>query len=270
MKLRDRVAIVTGGASGIGQASVRTLAAEGAVVMIGDIDRARSEALATELSAAGHTVVCQCCDLTDPEDVRRLIEATIAGFGRLDILVNCAGGSGTSPFYKTEEGSRQRWTEEIPEREWENTLALNLAAPFYCIKYALAYMKKAGKGTIINFSSVGADVGHNDSSFAYAAYAAAKAGITGLTRHLARELGPFGITVNCVCPGTILSERMARRFETDEVWRQLSEQHVKDQVPLRRLGAPDEVAAAVAFLASDDAAYISGVTLDVNGGMYMR
>ncbi len=270
MKLKDRVAIVTGGASGLGRASVRALSVEGASVVIADIDRTRSEALAAELSDAGRAVIFQYCDLTDTKSVKRMIEATIARFGRLDILVNCAGGSGTSPFYQTEEGGRQRWTEEIPEREWENTLNLNLTAPFYCVKHALPHMKKAGRGTIINFSSVGADIGHGDASFAYAAYAAAKAGITGFTRQLARELGRFGITVNCVSPGSILSERMVRRLETNPEWKEQSERQIKDRVPLGRPGVPEEVAAAVAFLASDDAAYVSGITLDVNGAMYMR
>lgn len=270
MKLANKVTIVTGGANGIGKATVRALAREGAAVVIADLDRVRSTALVNELAAAGQAVAAEFCDLTDSNSVRQLIESVIARHGRIDVLVNCAGGSGMSSYYKTKAGQQQRWTEEIPEAEWENTFALNLTAPFYCVKHALPFMKKAGQGTIINFSSVGADLGHSDSSFAYAAYAAAKAGVTGFTRHLAKELGRFGLTCNCVCPGAVNSERMLQRWETDPVWKEESDRRVKGEVPLQRRGTPEEVAAAVVFLASDDAAYLSGVTLDVNGGMYMR
>lgn len=270
MRLTGKVAIVTGGANGIGKASVRALAREGATVVIADIDRPRSTALVDELAAAGRTISYEYCDLTDTNSVKLMLGAVIARHGRIDVLVNCAGGSGMSAFYQTEEGRRQRWTEEIPEAEWENTFALNLTAPFYCVKHALPYMKNMGRGTIINFSSVGADLGHGDASFAYTAYAAAKAGITGFTHHLAKELGRFGITVNCVCPGAVTSERMAQRWEKDPAWREESDRRMRDLVPLGRRGTPEEVAAAVVFLASDDASYLSGVTLDVNGGMYMR
>ncbi len=268
MSNAGKIAIVTGGASGIGRATVIRLANEGASVVIADIDRARMDALASELAAAGRKVLPVYCDLTDTVSVRQMIEKTVATFGRLDVLVNCAGGSGMTPFYKSEEGKQQKWAEEIPESEWEATLALNLTAPFLCCKHALPYMKRQGKGTIVNFSSVGADIGRADGGFAYAAYAAAKAGVTGLTRHLAVELGPFGITVNCVCPGAVLSERIAARYEGQ--WGPDQRSKALKGTPLGRMGQPEELAAAVAFLASDDASFITGITLDVNGGRYMR
>ncbi|MCL5107407.1 MAG: SDR family oxidoreductase [Chloroflexi bacterium] len=270
MRLQDKVAVVTGGANGIGKATVRALAAEGAAVVIADFDRQRSAQLVEELGGAGKTVVYEFCDLTDSGSVKQMIEATIARFGRVDILANIAGGSGLSPFYKTPAGQAQKWTEDIPEAEWDNTIAINLTAPFYTLKHALPYMKKAGRGTIVNFSSVGADHGFADSSFAYAAYAAAKAGIIGFTHQLARELGPFGITANCVSPGAVTSERMQERWEKDPRWREESDRTLRDVVPLRRRASTDEVAACVVFLASADASYVSGITLDVNGGRYMR
>jgi len=268
MRLADRVAIVTGGANGIGRATVRRLAEEGASVVAVDIDRPRLEGLAAELNALGRRVVPVYCDLTDAASVKEMVDLAMATFGRIDILANVAGGSGMTPFYKTEEGRKQKWTEEIRESEWDATVAFNMTAPFLCIKYTLPIMKKQGSGRIINFSSAGADIGHQDSSFAYAAYAAAKAGITGLTRQLAVEVGPFGITANCVCPGAVLSERMQARFDTD--WKDRKDEFAKQACPLRRMGSVDELAAAVAFLASDDASYVNGITLDVNGGRYMR
>ncbi|MHB1134981.1 MAG: SDR family NAD(P)-dependent oxidoreductase [Chloroflexota bacterium] len=270
MRLQDRVAIITGGANGIGRASVRLFAQEGAAVAIADLDRARAEELVAELAATGARVAYEHCDLTNSQSVKAMVEAVLARFGRIDVLVNCAGGSGLSAYYKTEEGRAQKWTEETPEHEWEATLALNLTAPFYCIKHALPHMKQQGRGTIVNFGSIGAFTGQPNASFGYAPYAAAKAGINGLTRQLAKELGPFGITVNCIAPGAVLSERMLARWQTDPHWKEEGDRRVQQQTPLRRRAAPEEVAAAVLFLATDEAAFITGATLDVNGGSYMR
>ncbi|MHB1414838.1 MAG: SDR family NAD(P)-dependent oxidoreductase [Chloroflexota bacterium] len=268
MKFADKVAVVTGGANGIGRATVTLLASEGAKIAIADVDRAGMDGLVAELTGEGREVFAQYCDLSKPESVREMVEATVARFGRLDVLVNCAGGSGMTAYYATEEGKNQKWAEEIPEAEWDATLALNLTAVFLCCKYAIPHMKKQGGGKIVNFSSIGAEIGRADSSFAYAAYAAAKAGVGGLTRHLATELGPFNINVNAVCPGGVLTERMVVRFRTD--WAQNNEQVVLRSTPLRRRARPDEIAAAVAYLASEEASFITGVTLDINGGRYMH
>jgi 3-oxoacyl-[acyl-carrier protein] reductase len=175
-----------------------------------------------------------------------------------------------TPFYRTEEGKALHWTEELPEQEWDANLALNLTAPFYCCKHVIPAMKRQGSGRIVNFSSIAQEAGRPDGTFAYAAYAAAKAGVTGLTRQLAVELGSFGIAVNCVCPGSVLSERMVERYTNDPVWKETSERHLRQTTPLGRAGTTDELAAAVLYLASDDSSYVTGVTLDVNGGRYMR
>lgn len=267
MRLEGKTAIVTGGANGIGRATVKTFVREGARVAVADLDEPRMASLVEELGAA---VLPVRCDLTDSGSVKAMVATTLAAFGRLDILVNCAGGSGMSPFYKTDEGKALRWTEEIPEREWDASLDLNLKAVFLCCKHALPAMKQQGSGRIVNFSSIAHQVGRPDSTFAYAAYAAAKAGVTGLTRHLAAELGQFGITVNCVCPGSVLSERMVERYTNDPVWKETSERTLRQLTPLGRAGYVEELAAAVLYLASDEASYVTGVTLDVNGGRYMK
>ncbi|MHB1006948.1 MAG: SDR family NAD(P)-dependent oxidoreductase [Chloroflexota bacterium] len=270
MKLSGRAAIVTGGANGIGRATVRLLAGEGASVAIADVDDSRMESLVAELPAAGGRVLPIHCDLTSPASVQATVEQAVAAFGRLDVLVNCAGGSGMSPFYKSAAGKAQFWSEDVPVAEWDNTLDLNLKAVFLGCKYAIPVMKKQGSGKIVNFSSIGADIGRSDGTFAYVAYAAAKAGVTGLTRHLATEVGPFGITVNCVCPGSVLSERMLARYAEDPAWKESVEKATKVTTPLQRSGLPEELAEAVLFLASDSASFVNGVTLDVNGGRYMR
>ncbi len=271
MKLEGRVALVTGGANGIGRASSLLLAAEGATVFVADLDDPRMRQLEEEVAAAGAgRAVAVRCDLADEASIRQTIETAVAQTGRLDILVNCAGGSGMSPFYKSEAGKAQYWSEDVPLSEWQASIELNLTAVFIGCKYAIPQMKQQGGGAIVNFSSIGSDVGRADGTFAYVAYAAAKAGVCGLTRQLARELGQFGIRVNCVSPGSTLSERMRARYDSDPVWAETSQRQVKTITALQRLGEPAELAQAVLFLASDDSSYITGVTLDVNGGRYMR
>lgn len=267
MKLDGKVAIVTGGANGIGRATSILFAREGARVAVADLDEARMRSLVDEF---GSQVLPVRCDLTDEASIAAMVARTVGAFGRIDILVNCAGGSGMTPFYRSEEGKRQRWTEEIPTAEWDASLDLNLKAPFLCCKHVIPTMKRQGSGTIVNFSSIGHDIGRPDSTFAYAAYAAAKGGIIGLTHLLAAELGQFGITANCVSPGSTLSERMVERYQNDPVWKETSERALRQTTPLGRAGLPEEVAAAVLFLASAEASYVTGVTLDVNGGRYMR
>jgi 3-oxoacyl-[acyl-carrier protein] reductase len=181
--------------------------------------------------------------------VRQAVDAIMARWGRVDVLVNNAGGFAVI-----------RRTEEIPEEEWDAILRLNLTSTFLCSKAVLPIMRRQGSGRIVNLSSV---VGRAGAVLVTSHYAAAKAGILGFTRHLAREVAAAGIAVNAVAPGTTATERF-RALRSAEETRRLAE-----SVPLRRIAEPDEIAACVLFLASDAARYITGATLDVNGGLLM-
>ena len=283
-----KVAIVTGGANGIGRATVKALASKGADVVVCDIDVPRLKSVVAEVGALGKRAIAENIDVTRWGQVEAMAKRVVDNLGRIDILATVAGGSGTSPTYMTreeetgryiysQEGLRQFWTEEITEEDWDATLDMNLKAVFLCCKAVIPWMKKQRSGAIVTFSSVGASVGMPHSGSAYAAYAAAKAGVTGLTRQLARELGPFGIRVNCVSPGGVASERMETRRQK---FREMNEEGkaIGREVPpgalhpspLGRVSTPEEQARVVVFLASDDASYVNGVTLDVNGGTFMK
>ena len=283
-----KVAIVTGGANGIGRATVKALAGKGADVVVCDIDVPRVKSVVAEVEALGRRAMAENVDITNWGQVEAMTRRVVDNFGRIDVLAAVAGGSGTSPTYVTqdeetgryiysEEGLRQFWAEEITEDDWDATLDMNLKAVFLCCKAVIPWMKKQRSGAIVTFSSVGASLGMPHSGFAYAAYAAAKAGVTGLTRQLAVELGPFGIRVNCTSPGGVSSERMETRRQR---FREMIEEEkargreVPPEAlrlnPLGRISTPEEQARVVVFLASDDASYINGATLDVNGGTYMK
>ena len=288
MRLEGKVAIVTGGANGIGRATVKALAREGADVVIFDIDEPRMAEAVKEVEAHGRRGVGEKVDITKWAEVSAAVERTVQAFGHIDILACVAGGSGTTPNYMRhlvdgryvypEKGLRQNWTEEIEEEDWDGTMDFNLKAVFLRCKAVIPHMKRQRKGAIITFSSIGEEAGSTTSAFAYAAYTAAKAGVTGLTHQLAKELGQFGIRTNCVCPGGVRNPRMMERVrqaqelaaqETDESRKPLGLQ-IGLTNPLGRISEPEEQANAVLFLASDEANYINGVTLDVNGGMYMK
>lgn len=286
--MKDKVAVVSGGANGIGRAVVLALAREGATTVIWDIDLPRMDALKSEIETTGQKVLCQKVDLTAWNDIEAATERVIKELGKIDILVPAAGGSGTTPTYMSrdeqtgeyiyrEEGMRRYWTEQISEEDWDGTMDLNLKAVFLCCKAILPHMKKRGTGAIVMFSSVSAEVGQSHSSFAFSAYAAAKAGIVGFTRHLTKELGPFGIRVNCVCPGVVTNERMEtrRKMFMEMLEKERAKGHevppvIWPETPLGRPSSPEEQAEVVLFLCSDASSYVAGVTLDVNGGLYMK
>lgn len=241
--------MITGAAKGIGAGIARAFAVEGALLSLLDVDAPAMETLARELTAKGVEVLSLKADVTVSLEVRRAVDATVARWGRLDVLVNNAGGF-----------SVIRRTEEIPEEEWEAILRFNLTSAFLCTKAVLPIMKRQGSGRIVNLSSI---VGRAGAVTVTSHYAAAKAGILGFTRHLAREVGAEGITVNAVAPGTVATERF-KALRSPEETRKLAE-----SVPLRRVADPEEIAETVLFLASDAARYITGTTLDVNGGLVM-
>jgi 3-oxoacyl-[acyl-carrier protein] reductase len=244
MRFEDRVVVVTGAAKGIGRAVAQAFAREGARVAALDIDTTALEALARE---AG--VLPLAADVTAGADVGRAVGEVLGRWGRVEVLVNNAGGF-----------SRIRRTEEIPDEEWDAILRFNLTSMFLCTKAVLPAMRRQRGGRIINLSSI---VGRAGAVTVTSHYAAAKAGVLGFTRHVAREVGPEGITVNAVAPGTVATERFKALRTPEETAR------IAETVPLRRVAAPEEIADAVLFLASDAARYITGAALDVNGGLVM-
>ncbi len=250
MRFAGRVVMVTGAARGIGAAVARAFAAEGARIVALDIDAAGLDALAGEVKAAGAEVLGLHADVTRPADVRSAVDAVAGRWGPVEVLVNNAGGFGTV----------RSATEEIPDEEWDAILRFNLTSAFLCAKAVLPGMKQRRWGRIVNLSSIG---GRGAAVVLSSPYAAGKAGILGFTRHLALEVARFGITVNAVAPGTTATERF-RALRTPAETEALIQ-----RVPLGRAAEPQEIARCVLFLASDDAAYMTGACLDVNGGVLM-
>jgi 2-hydroxycyclohexanecarboxyl-CoA dehydrogenase len=243
MRLEGRSALVTGGASGIGEAIVRRLMAEGASVAIGDVDADGAERVAADTGADAVAL-----DVTDPDSARAAVERT----GPLDVLVNNAGMDEFGFFTNTD-----------PEM-WERVLAVNLKGVLACTAAALPGMQSAGYGRIVNIASEAGRVGSKGS----AVYSAAKGGVIAFTKTIARENARFGVTANAIAPGPIDTPLLGRARELGELGERIIET-MKGGTQLRRLGRPDEVAAAVAFLASEEAAYVTGETLGVSGGLGM-
>jgi 3-oxoacyl-[acyl-carrier protein] reductase len=238
--MADRVALVTGAARGIGEAIARGLAAEGTTVAV--VDVLADEAAAVARSIHGVAVVA---DLGDPHHVQGAVEEVVARCGRLDVLVNNAGIFRSTPLL------------EIPVEEWDLVFAVNVRSMLLTIQAAAPHLGPHGR--IVNIASMGGKVGEPGQAH----YAASKAAVIALTRVAAMELGPSGITVNCICPGYVATD-LGAATRTDA---QVAAWSAKS--PLGRLGTPDDVARMVRFLAGDDAAYCTGQAFNVDGGMVM-
>jgi 3-oxoacyl-[acyl-carrier protein] reductase len=249
MRFQGRVVIVTGAARGIGAVTAEAFAREGARVAALDVDGAGVDAVAKRLRDAGAEVMAFGADAAAPAEIRAVVDAVVDRWQRIDVLVNNAGGFATI-----------RATEEITDDEWASILRSNLTTAFVCSRAVLPVMKRQRAGRIVNVASV---VARGGAVRVTSHYAAAKAGVVGFTRHLALEVGPDGITVNAVAPGTTATERV-RALRTAEQSRELAQ-----TIPVRRLGEPSEIAEAILFLASDAASFVNGATLDVNGGQVM-
>lgn len=249
LKFQGRVVLLTGAARGIGAATARAFSHEGARVVVADVDAPAAEVLTCELTAGGGEALALRADVTVAADVGHMVDSVLARWGRVDVLVNNAGGF-----------PALRRTEDIADEEWDAILRFNLTSAFLCAKAVLPIMKRQAAGHIVNISSI---VGRAGTMALAAHYAAAKAGILGFTRHLAREVGADGITVNAVAPGLVATERF-RAIRNPEEMRALAE-----TVVLRRIAEPSEIAEAVLFVASDAARYITGAVIDVNGGVLM-
>ena len=250
MKLADRAAFVTGGASGIGRAIAHALAAEGARVTIADLNAAGARLVAAEIEKAGGQAFAQPLDITDVTAVDAAVDAAAARSGGLQILVNCAGWDRPMPFVDT-----------TPEF-WDRILAINLKGPMACTRAALRHMIRQESGKIISIASDAGRVG----SSGEAVYSAAKGGIIALTKTIAREVARHRINVNCICPGPSDTPLFQTEFVATSP--KLAES-LKRVIPWGRLGVADDVAPAVVFLASDDAGFITGQTLSVSGGLTM-
>jgi 3-oxoacyl-[acyl-carrier protein] reductase len=244
--LAGRVAIVTGGTRGIGLASARALAEDGASVVVSGRDAGRLDAAAREIESLGAAALAVAADVARREDADRLVEAAKERFGRIDILVNNAGVT------------RDQLLVRMKDDDWDEVLAVNLRGVFFMTRAAAKVMMRQKSGRIINITSTAGAMGNAGQ----VNYSAAKAGVIGLTKAVARELAHWNILVNAVAPGLIETDMTAKvPAEAKEA--------LLAQVPLKRIGAAREVAEAVRFLAGDGAAYITGQTLHVNGGLYM-
>lgn len=243
-KLEGKVAIITGGAAGIGAATATRFVAEGATVVIWDLDETRGVSLANSLSQNGGIAVFDKVNTAIFEEVDAATKRVAQQFEKIDILVNNAG--------ITRDSTLKKMTPEL----WQQVIDVNLTGVFNCTKVVSEYMLERSFGRIINASSVVALYGN----FGQTNYVATKAGLIGMTKTWARELGRKGITVNAIAPGFIATEMVAKMPENVV-------DAMKAKVPVGRLGLPEEIASAYTFLASDEAAYINGTTLSVDGGM---
>ena len=252
-RLADQVAIVTGGAQGIGGATSRRLAEEGAKVLVADIDMETAAANVETIRSAGNTAEAFYADVGVHEDIRAMVSKAVDLWGRLDILINNA--------YEPD-SARYGSAVEVSEEQWDRGMAVLLKSIFLGAKYAVPEMQKAGGGSIVNVSSEHGVVVAPGALV----YDAGKFAVIGVTRQMATDFGPMGIRVNVICPGNIITERKEARWKDNPS----AYRFFDNQYPLRRTGRPVDIANAMAFLCSDEASFITGATLMVDGGLTIQ
>ncbi len=254
MKLKDKIAVVTGAGGGLGFAFTTELLQQGATVVLTDYSQALLDNTIPRLTEYEGRYLLRVLDVTDGQQVRAVMKDVYETLGRIDILLNVAGGSLFTP----------KKLADITDKDWNTVLDVNLKGTFLCCQAAVPYMAPNHYGRIVNTSSIG---GRTASIVTGVPYAASKGGVISLTRRLALEVGCQGITVNAIAPGTVLSgQRMI------DLWNELDEKQKNEtlsSIPLGRLSTLEEQAKVVSFLVSDDAAYITGAVIDVNGGRLM-
>jgi NAD(P)-dependent dehydrogenase (short-subunit alcohol dehydrogenase family) len=254
MRFRDRVALITAGASGIGRATAEIMGVEGASVVAVDTDKIKLDALVESIQQSGGRAEGRRADGLDAAQVDEVVAGTLRSYGHIDILVNAVGGSTIIP-------SPAATVEDLTLAEWQRLIAFNLDSTFLFCHAVAPIMKRQQSGKIVNISSV---AGRGISPSSSSAYAAAKGGIIAFTRKLAHELGPFGINVNAIAPSVTLTERIRPHWE-----RRTPEQQAFElaRTPLRRIAEPADQARVICFLASRDADFVTGLTIDVTGGV---
>jgi NAD(P)-dependent dehydrogenase (short-subunit alcohol dehydrogenase family) len=253
MRFHDKIALITAAASGIGRATADIMAREGAVVVAVDNHEERLDRTVAELREAGGRAHRRLCNALDEADVNATVASVLQEFGLINILVIAVGGS--TIFSKSSAP-----VEELSFADWRKLIDFNLSGTFLFTHAVVPSMKERGQGTIVNLASI---AGRGLSVSSSSAYAAAKGGIIAFTRKLAFELGPYGITINAIAPSRTLTERIRPRWEQQSPEDQQAE---IDRTPLRRIAEAADQAKVICFLASDDAAFVTGVTIDVTGG----
>lgn len=250
MRFTDKVVLITGSGAGIGRASARIFAREGARVVVNSQSVASGTETLELLKTAGHEALFVQADISRSEDARRLVEETLRTFGRLDILVNNAGIVLPGRV------------DTISEEDWERTFAVNVKGTYLVSRQAIAAMRQTGGGVIVHVSSVAAEKGIADR----AAYSASKGALLALTRAMARDYLAENIRVNCVCPGTTSTPSLEKRLQAFADPEKARAEFTARQ-PMGRLGRDDEIAAAILFAASEEAAFMNGENISINGGM---
>jgi 3-oxoacyl-(acyl-carrier-protein) reductase len=243
MRLKDKIAVVTGTGHGLGKGIALKLAREGAKVVVCDLLEENAQAVAAEIEKAGGKAIAVKADIANKPDVEAMFAAAVSQIGPIDILVNNAGINRDGVLHK------------MTDENWDKVIAVNLTGTFYCLRLAAQQMRERGYGRIVNVASM-SWLGN----FGQANYAASKAGVVGLTKTAARELARKGITVNAVCPGFIDTEMT--RGVPEKIW-----EIMVDKIWSGKVGSPEDVGNVVAFLASDEASYVTGEVINVSGGM---
>ena len=246
MELQGKVALVTGGAQGIGKAIALLLAQKGAEIVVSDINLEKAEETAREIEILGRKAMAVRADVAFLEEVEKMVQLAMERFGRMDILVNNAGIA------------RDKLLLRMSEEDWDQVLNINLKGTFNCTKTVIRHMAKQRSGKIVNIASVVGEMGNAGQ----ANYSASKAGVIGFTKTVAREFASRGINVNAIAPGYIVTPMT-------EVLPEKVKEELKQMIPMQRLGQPEDVAQAVLFLVSAASGYITGQVLNVNGGIYM-
>jgi 3-oxoacyl-[acyl-carrier protein] reductase len=246
MELKEKVALVTGAAQGIGKAVAFMLARHGADVIVADVNLEKAAETAREVEATGRAAMAVKVDVTRLSDVEQMVESAIGRFGKIDILINNAGIA------------RDKLVLRMTEEDWDAVLDVNLKGTFNCTKAVIKHMSKQRSGKIVNIASVVGEMGNAGQ----ANYSASKAGVIGLTKTIAREFAQRGINVNAIAPGYI-------QTPMTDVLPDKAKEQLKRMIPMERLGQPEDVAHAVLFFVSEASSYVTGQVLNVNGGIYM-